>query len=88
MQIVPILTTYTIFQDLPTYVRRVAKFFGKEYSDEEIDRLCNHLSIESFKNNKSVNYDVMKILGIMIPSDQAFIRKGIYQMLTFDNIFC
>ncbi|CAH1645920.1 unnamed protein product [Spodoptera littoralis] len=63
-------------KDLPASVRRVAKFFGKEYSDEQIERLCDHLSIESFKNNKSVNYDVMKILGIMIPSDQAFIRKG------------
>lgn len=54
------------------------KFFGKEFSDEEVERLCNHLSIENFKNNKSVNYDVMKELGILITGEQSFIRKGKY----------
>lgn len=57
-------------------MRRVEKFFNKQFTDEEIDRLCDHLSIDNFKNNKSVNYDVMKELGILIPGEQAFIRKG------------
>ncbi|XP_028165270.1 uncharacterized protein LOC114356358 [Ostrinia furnacalis] len=63
-------------KDLPTAVRRVARFLNKNFSDEEVDKLCSHLSIENFKNNKSVNYDVMKELGILIPGEQAFIRKG------------
>lgn len=54
----------------------MAKFLGKNFTDEEVSKLCSHLSIENFKNNKSVNYDVMKELGILIPGEQAFIRKG------------
>ncbi|CAG9783938.1 unnamed protein product [Diatraea saccharalis] len=63
-------------KDLPAAVRRVAKFLNKNYSDEEVTRLCDHLSIENFKNNKSVNYDVMKELGISVSGEQSFIRKG------------
>ncbi|XP_075969856.1 sulfotransferase 4 [Anticarsia gemmatalis] len=63
-------------KDLKASVHRVTKFFGKEFSDEEIERLCDHLSIDNFKNNKSVNYDVMKELGIQLTGEQSFIRKG------------
>ncbi|CAB3228639.1 unnamed protein product [Arctia plantaginis] len=63
-------------KDLPATLRRVIKFFGKEFSDEQIERLCDHLSIDNFKNNKSLNYDVMKELGILITGEQSFIRKG------------
>ncbi|KAI5632736.1 sulfotransferase domain-containing protein [Phthorimaea operculella] len=63
-------------KDLPAAVRKVAKFLNKEYTDEQIAGLCDHLSIDSFKKNKSVNYDVMKELGILIPGEQSFIRKG------------
>ncbi|XP_050678451.1 sulfotransferase 1A1-like isoform X1 [Leptidea sinapis] len=62
-------------KDLPKAVRRVADFLGKDFNDEQIAHLCEHLSIDSFKNNKSVNYDVMKELGIMI-GNRGFIRKG------------
>ncbi|XP_047021918.1 sulfotransferase 1C4-like isoform X1 [Helicoverpa zea] len=63
-------------RDLPASVRRVAKFFDKQFTDDQIDLLCKHLSIDNFKNNKSVNYDVMKVLGILVPGEQSFIRKG------------
>ncbi|KAJ0180696.1 hypothetical protein K1T71_004100 [Dendrolimus kikuchii] len=63
-------------KDLPAAVRRVAKFFKKEFTDEEIACLCDHLSIENFKNNKSVNYDVMRVLKISKAGEAAFIRKG------------
>ncbi|XP_045491378.1 sulfotransferase 1C4-like [Colias croceus] len=62
-------------KDLPAAVRRVMEFFGKKFSDEQVKRLIDHLSIESFKNNPSVNYDVMKELGIMVGAKE-FIRKG------------
>lgn len=71
-----ISSSYVVFQDLPAAVQRVAKFYGKSYTDAEVERLCDHLSIDNFKNNKSVNYDVMRELGILIPGTQAFIRKG------------
>ncbi|XP_014359001.2 luciferin sulfotransferase [Papilio machaon] len=63
-------------KDLPKAVRRVAEFLGKSFTNEQIVKLCEHLSIDNFKNNKSVNYDVMKELGILIADGQSFIRKG------------
>lgn len=63
-------------KDLPEGVRRVSKFFNKNYTDDEIATLCQHLSFDSFRNNKSVNYDVMRELGILISTEQGFIRKG------------
>lgn len=61
---------------MPAAVRKVAKFFDKQFTEEEVLKLCDHLNIDNFKKNKSVNYDVMKELGILIPGEQAFIRKG------------
>ncbi|CAG4988484.1 unnamed protein product [Parnassius apollo] len=63
-------------KDLPAAIRRVADFLGKTFTTEQLDKLCDHLSIDNFKNNKSVNYDVMRELGILIPNGQSFIRKG------------
>ncbi|CAH0406345.1 unnamed protein product [Chilo suppressalis] len=63
-------------KDLPAAIRRVAKFLGKEYSAEEIAGLCDHLSIDNFKNNRSVNQDDMKDLGISVSGENSFIRKG------------
>lgn len=63
-------------KDLPAAVRKVAKFFDKQFTEEQVLKLCDHLNIDNFKKNKSVNYDVMKELGILIPGEQAFIRKG------------
>ncbi|OWR53534.1 Sulfotransferase 1C4 [Danaus plexippus plexippus] len=63
-------------KDLSATVRRVVDFFGKNYSEAEINKLCEHLSIENFKKNKSVNYDVMKVLGLLQGGKDNFIRKG------------
>lgn len=50
-------------------------FLGKKYSDEEIARLCEHLNINSFKKNPSINFDPLKNLGLMY-ADQEFVRQG------------
>ncbi|CAH0721878.1 unnamed protein product, partial [Brenthis ino] len=63
-------------KDLPLAVRRVMNFFSKQFTEEQIERLCDHLSIENFKQNKSVNYDVMRELGILQTDQASFIRKG------------
>lgn len=65
---------FVILQDLAAAVRRVSAFFNKQFTDEQLLRLCDHLSIENFKNNKSLNYDVMKELGLL--TQETFIRKG------------
>ncbi|KAJ8725829.1 hypothetical protein PYW08_004012 [Mythimna loreyi] len=62
-------------KDLPASIRRVADFFGKQLNEEQMNRLCDHLSIENFKNNKSVNFEEMKNIGVLA-KDETFIRKG------------
>ncbi|KAJ8722512.1 hypothetical protein PYW07_003692 [Mythimna separata] len=62
-------------KDLPASIRRVADFFGKQLNEEQMNRLCDHLSFESFKNNKSVNYEHLRELGILEKSE-SMIRKG------------
>ncbi|KAI5632724.1 sulfotransferase domain-containing protein [Phthorimaea operculella] len=64
-------------KDLPAAVRKVSKFLNKEYTEEQIAGLCDHLSIDSFKKNKSVNAEAKKDLGLFAEGEQAFIRKGI-----------
>lgn len=41
-----------------------------------MDTLENHLKIENFRNNKSVNFDVLKQLGILNNGEEGFVRKG------------
>ena len=69
------LLVYFIFQDLPASIRRVADFFGKQLNEEQMHRLCDHLSIENFKNNTSVNYEHMREIGGLAKGEK-FIRKG------------
>ncbi|XP_044742946.1 luciferin sulfotransferase-like [Chrysoperla carnea] len=42
--------------DLRAVIKQVMEFLSKNYSDEEISKLEKHLSFESMKNNKAVNY--------------------------------
>ncbi|XP_075969860.1 luciferin sulfotransferase-like [Anticarsia gemmatalis] len=63
-------------KDLPTVIRQVASFLNKPYNEEQVQRLCEHLSIDSFRKNKSVNYDVMDELGLLVKGEQPYIRKG------------
>ncbi|XP_028167047.1 estrogen sulfotransferase-like isoform X1 [Ostrinia furnacalis] len=64
-----------LLEDLAGAVRRVAKFLGAPVSEEQVVRLCDHLSFHNFKNNKSVNFDVMREMGLM-SEDGHFVRKG------------
>ncbi|XP_059057081.1 luciferin sulfotransferase-like [Achroia grisella] len=64
-----------LVKDLPAVVRRVAHFLNKPVSEEQVARLCDHLHIDNFRNNKSVNYDYLKEIGMMVPNGQ-FVRKG------------
>ncbi|KAJ2952897.1 hypothetical protein O0L34_g7260 [Tuta absoluta] len=64
-------------KDLPAAVRKVAGFLNKELNEEQIARLCDHLSFDNFKKNKSVNFDAgAQINGIVVAGEQSFIRKG------------
>lgn len=59
-------------------VRRVAKFLGRDVSEEEVDRLAQHCSFNSMSKNAAVNNE-----SIMVPKSESkntdnlkFMRKG------------
>jgi len=69
-------------RNLKQEVKRVMKFMEKQFSQDEIDILCVHLSFDSIKNNKMINKeDVVKQVSAMHgkeydPQNFTFIRKG------------
>ena len=69
-------------RNLDHEVKKVMKFLDKNYSQDEIDKLCVHLSFDSIKNNKMINKeDDIKHLMVMVgreynPEKYTFIRKG------------
>ncbi|KAJ8923015.1 hypothetical protein NQ315_001563 [Exocentrus adspersus] len=56
-------------------IRKVAQFLGKSLSENQVDSLEDYLSLEKFKNNKSVNCDQLVKLGVAKDTNR-FIRKG------------
>ncbi|CAH2073432.1 unnamed protein product, partial [Iphiclides podalirius] len=58
-------------KDLSATIRKVAEFLGKQYSDEQIEDLCTHLKFDNFKNNTSVNMDL-----VVFTENKSFIREG------------
>lgn len=68
-------------KDLDAVIRKVAAFMGKTLTEEQIDRLKEHLSFESMKKNRSVNYETLVELnakfGLVEPEKEgAFMRSG------------
>ena len=63
-------------KDLKSQIRKVATFLGKSYSDEQVDKLAEHLHIDNFKKNPWVNMEDMKGGAMMYNDRGNFIRKG------------
>ncbi|KAJ9573814.1 hypothetical protein L9F63_008796, partial [Diploptera punctata] len=69
-------------KDLPGVVKRTADFLGHSLTSEQLDRLCDHLSFESMKKNKTVSHEdefneikdkqTVELKGEV----QPFMRKG------------
>lgn len=63
-------------RDLPGTIRKVASFLGKTFTDEQVDKLADHLHIRNFKNNPAVNCDQLKAIKLLSASEQGFVRSG------------
>ncbi|CAG9801240.1 unnamed protein product [Chironomus riparius] len=69
-------------RNLDQEVKKAMKFLNKNYSQEEVDKLCKHLSFESIRDNKMVNKneDVKSLkesFGEKYDENEFnFIRKG------------
>ncbi|XP_061713623.1 luciferin sulfotransferase-like isoform X1 [Cydia pomonella] len=62
-------------KDLPSSIKRVSDFLGKEVKNEQIAKLCEHLDIENFRKNESVHPSWRA--AIFNPDAEPFVRKGI-----------
>eukprot|EP00112_Aurelia_sp_Birch-Aquarium-sp1_P019643 Seg4902.2 transcript_id=Seg4902.2/GoldUCD/mRNA.D3Y31 product="Sulfotransferase 1C4" protein_id=Seg4902.2/GoldUCD/D3Y31 len=61
-------------KDQASSVRKVAKFLGKDLSDEQVEILVEHLSFKKMKENRAVNGEDMRGKAFAMKGD--FIRKG------------
>ncbi|XP_048001533.1 luciferin sulfotransferase [Leguminivora glycinivorella] len=66
--------------DLPSVVRRTADFLGKTMTNDQVDKLCDHLSFKKMKSNRAVNLEpiLQKSFGkgYLEGTKLRFIRKG------------
>ncbi|KAL3273717.1 hypothetical protein HHI36_015147 [Cryptolaemus montrouzieri] len=63
-------------KNLKDTIIKVQDFLGTNHSEKEIEILADHLHIDNFRNNSSVNFDILKNLGILIDGDGGFVRRG------------
>jgi hypothetical protein len=69
-------------RNMPNVVRSAMKFLNKSFTDEEVEKLCQHLSVESMRANPACNNDglVEKAKSMngngKSSGDFKFIRKG------------
>ena len=63
-------------RDLKSQIRKVASFLGKDCSEEQVEKLAEHLHFDNFKNNPSVNHEHLKAKGFAYMDRGDFCRKG------------
>ncbi|KAK5638114.1 hypothetical protein RI129_012409 [Pyrocoelia pectoralis] len=67
--------------DLPSVIRKVAQFLGRNIDEDHIDKLTKHLSFDSMKKNPAVNLqpllDTFALPHNLMMDEGAFIRRGI-----------
>ncbi|XP_053373334.1 amine sulfotransferase-like [Mercenaria mercenaria] len=66
-----------LVKDLPKGVRTIAKFLGKDISDENVARICDHCSVENMKKNDKVNLSYWRdVKKVNDDAGGGFINKG------------
>ena len=64
-------------KDLPSVIRKTAKFLDKTLTDEEVERLADHLSFRNMKSNKAVNKEESVKLKCNLGQKWAILLKEI-----------
>ena len=62
--------------DLNACILRLSHFLGVKYTQTQYPTLQEHLKIDNFRNNKSVNLTGLKELGVIRSDEEDFVRKG------------
>lgn len=61
--------------DLKSVILKVADFLEKTLSEQDVEKLLEHLSFDSMKENPFINVKPMN--NTKIGPDEQFVRKGI-----------
>jgi len=62
-------------KDMTPSIKKVAKFLGKDISDEMVEKLADHLTFKKMRNNPAVNKEDGKKFGFF-SGNGHFMRKG------------
>ncbi|XP_045478183.1 sulfotransferase 1C2-like [Harmonia axyridis] len=66
-----------VVADKKAAIKKISEFMGKKLTEDELDKLVDHVSVDNFKKNKSVNNDHMVNKGVFVKNEEfSFIRKG------------
>ncbi|GJQ85441.1 hypothetical protein Trydic_g23866 [Trypoxylus dichotomus] len=63
-------------KDYKATIKHVASFLEKSLTWEQVDALEEHLRIDNFKRNPSVNSQLLKELGVIRDVENGFVRHG------------
>ena len=62
-------------KDLASSVKKVARFLGKNVSEEMVEAVVDHLSFKQMRNNPAVNKEERRKLGLLT-GEGSLLRKG------------
>ena len=65
------------FQDKRGTIKKIAEFLGRPLTEEDIDRIVEHTSLQYMKTNDKVNLSYIEKYRDTDKSEGAFINKGI-----------
>ncbi|XP_071446820.1 sulfotransferase 1C4-like [Hetaerina americana] len=63
-------------KDLPATIRKTAAFLGKSYTDEQVIKLVDHLQIDNFRKQPSLQRLMDNVKGMKKDDAPGFFRKG------------
>jgi len=63
-------------RDLPAALRTISAFLGKPLTEEDINTLADHVSIDNMKKNPAVNHKDRHEKGVFL-AGESFVRSGI-----------
>jgi hypothetical protein len=67
-------------------VRTIAKFLGKEISDENVAKICDHCSVQNMKTNDKVNLSYWRdVKNVNDEAGGGFINKGQHGFYLFPH---
>ncbi len=64
---------------MPSIIRKTADFLGRDLTNQQVEKLTDHLSFESMRKNPSCNYeDIVSNMRNLHGTfhDSKFMRKG------------